>query len=85
MTVGGITVIQAAANATGWRPDELPVMDAVVTNTGVNLRSGPSVNQPVAAVLKPAVRLIRLGADEGGWVPVAVLGWISNELLNTYT
>lgn len=83
LKIGGMVVIQAAEDATGWRPEELPEMDAAKTTTGANLRSGPSINMPVVALLKSGVRIVRLGADEGGWAPVAVLGWISGELLQS--
>lgn len=81
LQIGGMTVIQAAADATGWRPEELPEMDGATTTTGANLRSGPSASLPVVAALKPGVRIVRLGADENGWSPVAALGWVSGELL----
>jgi len=35
----------------------------------------------VVATLKTGVRIVRLGVDDGGWTPVAVLGWVSKELL----
>lgn len=81
ISISGMTVVQAVEDATGWRPEELPVLDGRVTQTGANLRSGPSVNLPVVATIKPQMRVLVLGADQGGWVPVAAVGWISKELL----
>jgi hypothetical protein len=37
---------------------------------------------PIVATLKAGVRLVRLGVNDGGWAPVAVLGWVSAELLS---
>ena len=72
-----MTILQAIEDGTGWRPE----MDAATTNTGANVRSGPSVTFPAVATLKASVRIVRLGVDENGWTPVAVLGWVSKELL----
>lgn len=79
--VSGLTIIQAAEDATGWRPEELPAMNTARTTTGVNLRSGPAGKMPIVAVLKPNVQIVRLGVEEGGWVAVAACGWVSKELL----
>lgn len=76
-----MTVIQAAADATGWRPEELPAVDGRETDGYCNLRAGPSASAGVVAVLRPGVRVVVLGADDGGWQPVAALGWVSKELL----
>lgn len=81
LTLNGLTILQVAEDATGWRPEELPAMDARITTTGANLRAGPSVNLPVVAVLKANMRLLALGAVDNGMQPVAVVGWISSELL----
>lgn len=81
LTLNGMTIIQAAEDATGWRPEDLPAMDGRVTTTGANLRAGPSVNLPVAAVLKANTRVLALGVSENGMQPVAVVGWVSSELL----
>jgi len=78
LQIGEMTVLQAIEDGTGWRPD----MDAALTTSGANLRSGPSANLAVVATLKPGVRIVRLGVDDGGWIPVAVLGWVSKELLS---
>lgn len=78
LQIGEMTIIEAFEDGTGWRPE----MDAAQTTTGANLRSGPGASLPVVAVLKPNVRVVRLGAAEGGWAPVAVLGWVSAELLD---
>lgn len=77
LQIGEMTIIQAFEDGLGWRPS----MDAAETNTGANGRSGPSVNTPVVAVLKRGVRVVRLGVVENGMAPVAVLCWISAELL----
>lgn len=77
LEIGEMTVLQAIEDGTGWRP----AMDAAVSTSGVNVRSGPSATLPIVAVLKPNVRVVRLGVDEDGWAPVAVLGWVSGELL----
>lgn len=77
LQIGDMTVLQAIEDGTGWRP----AMDAAETTTGANLRSGPGVNLPIVAVLKPGVRLVRLGVSDNGMAPVAVLGWVSEELL----
>jgi hypothetical protein len=77
LQIGEMTILQAIEDATGWRPQ----MDAAETATGANVRSGPSVNTPVVAVLKPGVRIVRLGVSDNGLAPVAVLGWVSQELL----
>lgn len=79
LQIGEMTILSAIEDGTGWRPE----MDAAVTSTGANVRSGPSTNMPVVATLKPGVRLVRLGVDDNGWSPVAVLGWVSAELLKT--
>jgi SH3-like domain-containing protein len=81
LEIGSITVIQAAADATGWRPEELPGMDGRETDGYVNLRAGPSDKAGVVAVLRPGVRVVVLGVEENGWTPVAALGWVSKELL----
>jgi len=78
LQIGEMTILQALEDGTGWRPD----MDAAVTSTGANVRSGPGASMPVVATLKANVRLVRLGVDDGGWSPVAVLGWVSAELLD---
>jgi uncharacterized protein YraI len=77
LQIGEMTILQAVEDGTGWRP----AMNAAKTSTGANVRSGPSANMPVVATLKAGVRLVRLGVDDGGWAPVAVLGWVSAELL----
>ena len=77
LQIGEMTILQAVEDATGWRP----TMDAAVTTTGANVRSGPGGSLPVVAVLKAGARIVRLGVDEEGWAPVAVLGWVSKELL----
>lgn len=77
LQIGEMTILQALEDGTGWRPD----MDAATTTTGANVRSGPGASMPVVATLKPGVRIVRLGVDDGGWSPVAVLGWVSKELL----
>lgn len=77
LQIGEMTILQALEDGTGWRPD----MDAATTTTGANVRSGPGASMPVVATLKQGVRLVRLGVDDGGWSPVAVLGWVSKELL----
>jgi SH3-like domain-containing protein len=81
LEIGSITVIQAAADATGWRPEELPTMDGQETDGYCNLRAGPSDKAGVVAVLRPGMRVVVLGVDENGWAPVAALGWVSKELL----
>ena len=78
LQIGEMTILKALEDGTGWRP----AMDAAVTSKGANVRSGPSANMPVVATLKPGVRIVRLGVDDGGWAPVAVLGWVSAELLS---
>lgn len=77
LQIGEMTILQAIEDGTGWRPE----MDAAETTTGANLRSGPSVNMPVVAILKQGVRVVRLGVSDNGMAPVAVLGWVSEELL----
>lgn len=77
LQIGEMTILQAVEDGTGWRP----AMDAAVTATGANVRSGPGAQMPVVATLKANVRLVRLGVDDGGWAPVAVIGWVSAELL----
>lgn len=77
LQIGEMTVLQAIEDATGWRP----AMDAAETTTGANVRSGPSTGTPVVAVLKQGVRIVRLGVSDNGMAPVAVLGWVSEELL----
>jgi hypothetical protein len=77
LQIGEMTIIEAFEDGTGWRP----AMDAAQTITGANGRSGPSVNTPVVAVLKPGVRVVRLGVADNGMAPVAVLCWVSAELL----
>ena len=77
LQIGEMTILQAIEDATGWRP----TMDAAATTTGANVRSGPSVSLPVVATLKQNVRLVRLGVSDNGMAPVAVLGWVSEELL----
>lgn len=79
LQIGEMTILQVLEDGTGWRP----AMDAAQTTTGANVRSGPSTTMPVVATLKSGVRIVRLGVDENGWVPVAVLGWISGELLES--
>lgn len=83
LQIGAITVVQAEADATGWRPDKLPEMDGRMTDGYVNVRSGPSGNMPIVAVLRPGMRIVALDEDEDGWVPVAALGWVSKELLQS--
>lgn len=78
LQIGEMTVLQAIEDGTGWRPE----MDAAETTTGANLRAAPSGEGAVVATLKPGVRVVRLGVDEGGWAPVAALGWVSRELLS---
>jgi uncharacterized protein YraI len=63
LQIGEMTILQALEDGTGWRP----AMDAAVTSTGANVRSGPAGNMPVVATLKTGVRLVRLGVDDGGW------------------
>lgn len=77
LKIGEMTILQALEDGTGWRPE----MDAAQTTTGANVRSGPSVTTPVVAVLKQGVRIVRLGVSDNGMAPVAVLGWVSEELL----
>lgn len=77
LQIGEMTILQALEDGTGWRPE----MDAAQTTTGANVRSGPGASMPVVAMLKANVRVVRLGVDDGGWAPVAVLGWVSAELL----
>jgi hypothetical protein len=77
LQIGEMTILQALEDGTGWRPE----MDAAETTTGANVRSGPSVNLPVVATLKQGVRIVRLGVSDNGMAPVAVLGWVSEELL----
>ena len=77
LQIGEMTILQAFEDGLGWRP----TMDAAQTNTGANVRAAPSANGAIVATLKPGVRLVRLGVDENGWAPVAVLGWVSKELL----
>lgn len=77
LQIGEMTILQALEDGTGWRP----AMDAARTTTGANVRSGPAATMPVVATLKSGVRIVRLGVDEHGWSPVAVLGWVSQELL----
>jgi uncharacterized protein YraI len=77
LQIGEMTVLQAIEDATGWRP----AMSAAETTTGANLRSGPATSMPIVAVLKTGVRIVRLGVVENGMAPVAVLGWVSAELL----
>lgn len=77
LQIGEMTVLAAIEDATGWRPE----MDAAQTTTGANVRSGPSVTTPVVATLQKNVRIVRLGVVDNGMVPVAVLGWVSEELL----
>jgi hypothetical protein len=78
LQIGEMTVLQAIQDGTGWRP----TMDAATMTTGANLRAAPSGTGAVVATLKTGVRIVRLGVDEGGWAPVAVLGWVSKELLS---
>ena len=78
LQIGEMTILQAVEDGTGWRPE----MDAATTSTGANVRSGPAGNMPIVATLKAGVRLVRLGVNDGGWAPVAVLGWVSAELLS---
>jgi uncharacterized protein YraI len=77
LQIGEMTVLQAIEDATGWRP----AMAAAETTTGANLRSGPTTGAAIVAVLKPGVRIIKLGVSDGGMAPVAALGWVSEELL----
>ena len=77
LQIGEMTVLQAIEDGTGWRPE----MSASETTTGANLRSGPSVNMPVVAVLQKGVRVVRLGVSENGMAPIVALGWVSEELL----
>ena len=77
LQIGEMTILQAIEDGTGWRPE----MRAAETTTGAKGRSGPSVNMPVVAVLKQNVRVVRLGVSENGMAPVAVLCWVSEELL----
>lgn len=77
LQIGEMTIIEAFEDGLGWRPQ----MDAAETTTGANGRSGPSVNLPVVAVLKAGVRVLRLGVSDNGMAPVAVLCWVSEELL----
>lgn len=44
-------------------------------------RAGDDITSPAVATLRAGVRIVRLGVDDNGWTPVAVLGWISKELL----
>ena len=78
LQIGEMTILQALEDGTGWRP----AMDAAQTTTGANVRAAPSSNGALVATLKPGVRIVRLGVDDGGWAPVAVLGWVSKELLD---
>lgn len=75
--IGEMTILQAIEDGTGWRP----AMDTAETTTGANVRSGPAMTSPAVATLRAGVRIVRLGVDDNGWTPVAVLGWISKELL----
>jgi hypothetical protein len=77
LQIGEMTILQALEDGTGWRP----AMGAAQTTTGANVRAAPSASGAVVATLKPGVRLVRLGVDDGGWAPVAGLGWVSAELL----
>lgn len=81
--INGVTVVQAAEDATGWRPEELPAMAGRLTTTGANVRGGPATNLPVVAVLKANARVIDLGVSDGGMALVALVGWVSRELLKT--
>jgi hypothetical protein len=78
LQIGEMTILQAVEDGTGWRPS----MDAAKTTTGANVRAAPSANGAVVATLKPGVRIVQLGVNDGGWAPVAVLGWVSAELLS---
>ncbi len=77
LQIGEMTILQAIQDGTGWRPE----MAAAQTTTGANVRSGPSTNMPVVGTLKSGVRIVRLGVSDNGMAPVAVLGWVSEELL----
>jgi uncharacterized protein YraI len=77
ITLNDITILQAVQDTTGWRP----TMQGATTNTGANVRSGPSVNTPIVATLKPGVRVVVLGIVDNGMTLVIPAGWISQELL----
>jgi uncharacterized protein YraI len=77
LQIGEMTILAAFEDQTGWRR----TMDEASTNSAAKLRSGPSINLPHVAVLQPGVRIVRIGLEENGWVPVAALGWVSKELL----
>ena len=78
ITLNDTTILQAAQDATGWRP----TMKGARTNTGANVRSGPSVNTAIVATLKPGVRVVTLGVTEAGFLLVVPAGWVSSELLD---
>jgi hypothetical protein len=63
-----------------------PIMPQVVSETPVNVRSGPGLNYPVIGALRPGEKLEVIGRDEqAAWWQVqlagGVVGWVSNSVV----
>ena len=78
LQIGEMTVLQAIQDGTGWRP----TMDAATATSNANVRAAPSGNGAITATLREGARVVRIGVNENGWAPVAVVGWVSAELLD---